>query len=81
MIFSLVFCFLSAISMLLLPEDLSSRMYLHEFLTYRYSFMHSILYETSESMDLFIASLKFIPHLAGAVLIIVGLFREKELLS
>ncbi len=81
LIVSLVFCFLSAISMLLLPEDLSSRMYLHEFLTYRYSFMHSILYETSESMDLFIASLKFIPHLAGAVLIIVGLFREKELLS
>ncbi len=76
---SLVFCILSAAAMLLLPDDVSNRMYLHEFLAYRYSFMHNVFYQTSSGMDLFITSLKFIPHLAGAILIFVGLSREKEL--
>lgn len=76
---SLGFCVLSVAALLLLPEDVSKQMFFHEFLAYRYSFMHEIFYATNSIMDCFIASLKFIPNLIGAILIVIGLFREKEL--
>lgn len=75
---SLIFCILSMAALLLLPKDVSSQMFFHEFLAYRFSFMHDILYKTNQSMDIFIAALKFIPHVIGAVSICVGLIREKE---
>ncbi len=79
MIIGLILCVLSALTVLLLPGDVKEYMYLHEYMAYRYSFMHNILPGKNAAMDFFIASLKFIPHIAGAVLIIVGLFREKTL--
>ncbi len=78
LIISLSFCVLSAVTMLLLPDDVSSRMYLHEFLAYRYSFMNSIFHVAHKGIDFFIASLKFIPHLVATILIAVALTREND---
>ncbi|MBO5273130.1 MAG: MerR family transcriptional regulator [Clostridia bacterium] len=70
---------LSAASFFILPADVAERLYLFEFLDYRYSFMHGILYSTSDGFDLLIKTLKFIPHLIAAALAVVGLVCEKEI--
>ncbi len=79
LISTLVCCMLSVISLFILPADVAERLYLFEFIDYRYSFMHSILYSTSEGFDLFIKTMKLIPHLIAIVLTAVGLRCEKEM--
>lgn len=69
----------SMLLLLLLPETVRDQLYLYEFLGYRYSFLHSVLYETSDAFDTFIRSLKFLPLLGTAILGAVGIWREKDL--
>ena len=78
-VISLILCALSAAAMLLLPTDVRERMFLHEYITYRYSFMHAIIPGRSVAMDIFIASLKYIPHFVGGILISVGLLKENRI--
>lgn len=72
-------CLLAAVTLLILPAEVSSQMYRFEFLAYRYSFFHEIFYQNSESFDLFLRSLKFIPLVTAAICSAIGLWREEPL--
>ncbi|MBQ3127145.1 MAG: MerR family transcriptional regulator [Clostridia bacterium] len=71
-------CAASAV-VLLIPGEVAERRYLFEFMDYRYSVLYQLIYSPSESFDIFIKSLKVIPHGAALALCAVGLWREKEL--
>ncbi len=69
---------LAAIFMLILPAEVRDALYRFEFLSYRYSFMHSIFYSASEGFDIFIKSLKLIPPAGAAVMSLIGWLRQRE---
>jgi len=71
-------CLLMVVLFLLLPGELRDKLYLHEFLRYRYSFMHGILYSASEGFDRFIRTLKIVPPLVSAVLSMIGAMTDRE---
>jgi len=81
LVFALCSCILSALVLLILPAEITQRMFVFEFYTYRYSLMHKIYFETSASFDLFIKALKFMPCLISAVFIAVGIIREKKIIE
>lgn len=64
--------------LLIMPGEMKDRLYLHEFLQYRYSFMHGIYFDTSESCDRFIQMLKFIPPLLSMGMSALCLYRERK---
>ncbi len=75
---SLALCTASAILLLILPTTISDKMYLFEFMNYRYSFMHSILFENSKGFDVFISALKYLPCLVSALLIIIEIAKSRS---
>ena len=72
-------CLLAAVTLLILPAEVSSQLYRFEFLAYRYSFLHQIFHQNSGGFDLFLRSLKFIPLVAAALSAAIGLWREEPL--
>lgn len=72
-------CLLAAITLLILPAEVSSQMYRFEFLAYRFSFFHQIFHRNSEGFDLFLRSLKFIPPITAALCAAIGIWREEPL--
>lgn len=70
---------LAVIVMLILPAEVRYALYYFEFLGYRYSFMHNILYGASGAFDIFIKSLKFIPPVGAAVMSLIGWLRHRDI--
>jgi len=69
----------SILWMLLLPEGhMSERLYLYEFLRYRYSFLYTFLRSAPTDMEILSRLLKFIPPAAAAICCIIGWISHKE---
>lgn len=73
---ALVLTVAAAVILLVQPAAVKEGMFFYEFIDYRFSFMHSILFVSESWFDIVIQSLKFLPLLAAAILTVVGLCRN-----